>query len=152
MQKNKIKPGGELNSVPGFFRRLAVMVYDLLLLVGLLFFATALLLPFNAGVAFDSTHIFYRLYLLVVSFVFYGWFWTHGGQTLGLRAWKLRVSGFDNKPLDWLQSLFRFTGAIISLSFFGLGFLWVLVDRNRYSWHDYLSKTAVYFDNKYGND
>jgi len=67
---------------------------------------------------------------------------------LGLRAWKIKVLTLDQKPINWNQALLRFTTAIISWSFFGLGFLWILIDKNRRSWHDHLSKTALFFDSQ----
>jgi uncharacterized RDD family membrane protein YckC len=89
---NRLKPGPDLLPAPGFLRRLAAQVYDLFLLIALLFLATALLLPFTAGEAVSAQQtLIYRIYLAVISFFFYGWFWTHGGQTLGLRAWKIKV-------------------------------------------------------------
>ena len=143
----QLKPGRDLLSAPGFLRRLAAQVYDLCLLIALLFLATALLLPFTAGEAISAQQtLIYRIYLAVISFLFYGWFWTHGGQTLGLRAWKIKVLTFDQKPISWIQALLRFASALVSWSFFGLGFLWILADKNRRSWHDHLSKTALFFD------
>jgi uncharacterized RDD family membrane protein YckC len=124
---------------------LAIVVYDFLLLIALLFVATALLLPFNAGEAFTHEQFFYPLYLLIVSFIFYGWFWTHGGQTLGLRAWKARVLTVDQQAINWNQALIRFVTAFASC---GLGLLWILVDKQRRACHDHLSKTAVFFDVK----
>lgn len=150
MSKNAnklLKPGVDtsLSSAPGFLRRLAIVVYDLILLIAVLFLATALLLPFNAGVAFTREQIFYPVYLLIVSFIFYGWFWTHGGQTLGLRSWKAKVLTFEQQPITWLQALVRFVTALASC---GLGLLWVLLDKRQRSWHDYLSKTAVFSEPK----
>jgi len=139
------KPGFNTTAKPGLLRRLAAIVYDLLLLIAVLFFATAVLLPFNNGVAFSPEQIFYPLYLLLISFIFYAWFWTHGGQTLGLRAWKIAVLTLEQKPITWQQAALRFSGAILSWAAFGLGFWWILFDKNRYGWHDYLSKTAVFF-------
>ncbi len=145
--KKQLKPGRDLLSAPGFLRRIAAQVYDLFLLIALLFLATALLLPFTAGEAISAQQtLIYRIYLAVISFFFYGWFWTHGGQTLGLRAWKIKVLTFDQKPISWIQASLRFASALVSWSFFGLGFLWILVDKNRRSWHDHLSKTALFFD------
>ena len=141
------KPGHDLVPKPGFFCRLAVIFYDLLLLIALLFVATALLLPLNAGEAFISAQqFFYPLYLLLVSFLFYAWFWTHGGQTLGLRAWRIKVLTLDRKPISWKQALLRFVFAVVSWATCGLGFLWILFDKNQRSWHDHLSKTALFFD------
>ncbi|MDD5268147.1 MAG: RDD family protein [Methylococcales bacterium] len=143
--KKLLKPGAEAPSAPGFLRRLAALTYDLFLLIAVLFLATALLLPFNTGEAISPQQLLiYRIYLAAISFSFYGWFWTHGGQTLGLRAWHLKVLTLDQKPVSWIQALFRFAAAIVSWGFFGLGFLWILIDKNRLGWHDHLSKTAVF--------
>ncbi|MFI3184978.1 MAG: RDD family protein [Methylococcaceae bacterium] len=140
------KPGHDFVSRPGLLRRLTVILYDLLLLIALFFVATALVLPLNAGQAFTARQFFFPLYLLLVSFLFYAWFWTHGGQTLGLRAWKIKLLTLDRKPISWKQALLRFIFAILSWSFFGLGFLWILIDKNQRSWHDHLSKTALFFN------
>jgi uncharacterized RDD family membrane protein YckC len=146
-KKNKpLKPGQDLPSAPGFLRRLAAQIYDLFLLSALLFLATALLFPFTSGEAVSTQQtLIYRIYLAVISFLFYGWFWTHGGQTLGLRAWKIKVLTLDQKPINWNQALLRFATAIFSWAFFGLGFLWILIDKKRRGWHDHLSKTALFF-------
>ncbi len=140
------KPGNGPISKPGFLRRLTATFYDLLLLIAVLFVATALLLPLNGGKAFTAQQFFFPFYLLLVSFFFYAWFWTHGGQTLGLRAWKIKVLTLDMKPINWKQALLRFTVAIISWGFCGLGFLWILIDKNQLSWHDHVSKTSLFFD------
>ncbi|MGZ8191298.1 MAG: RDD family protein [Methylococcaceae bacterium] len=143
-----LKPGKDSASIPGFLRRLGAIFYDFILLIAVLFLATALLLPFNAGEAFTSSQILYPLYLLAVSFFFYGWFWTHGGQTLGLRTWKIKVLTFNRQTISWQQALVRFLTAIVSWGFFGLGFLWILFDKNKLSWHDHLSQTTLFFDSK----
>lgn len=122
------------------------MVYDILLLTALLFLATALVLPFNGGEAFKSRQILYPLYLLSVSYAFYGWFWVHGGQTLGLKAWKIKLLSDNRQPVTWRQAFIRYVIAIVSWSFLGLGFLWLLFDKNRRSWHDIVSKTGLYIE------
>ena len=150
--KNVLKPGQSFPSAPGFFRRLAAQIYDLILLTALLFVATALLLPFTSGEAVSAQQtLFYRIYLTAISFLFYGWFWTHGGQTLGMRAWKIKVLTLDQKNINWTQALLRFLTAMVSLGLFGLGFLWILIDKSRCGWHDHLSKTALFFDPKKNN-
>jgi len=129
---------------PGFFRHLLAIVYDLILLIAVLFFATGLLLPFNGGEAFTHDQIFYLVYLLTVSFLFYGWFWTHGGQTLGLKAWKIRLLSDNLKPVTWYQALIRFMVSILSSGLFGIGFFWIFVDKNHRCWHDIVSKTRLF--------
>ncbi|MDD5273512.1 MAG: RDD family protein [Methylovulum sp.] len=127
-------------------RRLAAVIYDLFLLIAVFFVATALLLPLNSGVAFSRQQVFYPLYLLTIGFIFYGWFWTHGGQTLGLKAWKIQVLTHEQKPINWTQAFIRYITALVSWAMFGLGFFWIIFDKDRRGWHDHLSKTAVFFD------
>lgn len=123
---------------------MAAVLYDFLLLLALLFLATAILLPINNGQAFTAKQFFYPIYLLAVSFLFYGWFWTHGGQTLGLRAWKIKLSANDGHPISWRLAGLRFGAALLSWIVFGGGFLWILLDKNKRSWHDHLSKTSLH--------
>ncbi|MFZ1643754.1 MAG: RDD family protein [Candidatus Contendobacter sp.] len=98
-------------------RRLAAIVYDGLLLVGVLVGATALALGLVVALFGGETvtlhnplagNPFFRTYLLLVCFFFYGGFWTHGGQTLGMRAWRLRVQRRDGWGIGWWQALLRF--------------------------------------------
>lgn len=122
------------------WRRLAAAVYDVLLLAGL--WLTTLLftvLPFNAlGVEVSPALV--RALLFSVSFGFFSWFWTHGGQTLGMRAWRLQLRRHDGGPLSWPQSMRRFAWALL---LWLPGLLWVAVDRTRLAWHDRLSGTEL---------
>lgn len=116
----------------------------MLILIAVLFFATALALPFNSGEAFTSNQLYYSVYLFFVSFVFFGWFWTHGGQTIGMRSWKIRVLTRGRQPITWRQALARFLWAMFSWLVCGLGYLWVFVDRSKLAWHDHLSNTRLF--------
>ena len=55
------------------FRRLAALLYDSLLLLGVWFIATALLLPFTGGEAFRPNNPLLSSYLLFVACFFYGY-------------------------------------------------------------------------------
>lgn len=127
----------------GIFRRLAVIVYDLLLLIAVLFLATLIAIPFQENNTFEPNSWLFSVYLLVVCFVFYAWFWTTGGQTLGLVTWKLRVANVDGSSISWKQAAIRFTVAILSWGVLGLGILWMLVNKDRLMWHDIASKSCL---------
>lgn len=133
---------------PGLFRRLGAILYDSVLLFGVLFGTTVFLLPLNSGQAFQPDQWFYPLCLLIACFFFFGWFWTHGGQTLGMRAWKIRVCTRENLPISWNQAVVRFFTAIISWSVGGLGFLWILFNPKKLGWHDFLSRTRIDWDER----
>lgn len=132
----------ELLARPSLLRRMAASAYDGLLLLGVLFLATAVVLPFNAGQAFAATQYFYPFYLLSVSFLFFGWFWTHGGQTLGLRAWKIQVQTFDHQNITWTQAAKRFCCLLFTL---GLDLVWLLFNKQYLGLHEKLSGSAVFF-------
>ena len=129
---------------PGLFRRLAAITYDVFLLLAVLFIATLIVLPFSPEDTITPSHPFFQVYLFLVSYLFFGWFWTHGGQTLGLIAWKSKVLDNEGNTLTWAQAFARFCWAILSWSAFGLGFIWILFDKNNLAWHDKLSKTRLY--------
>ena len=129
---------------PGFFRYIAAIFYDLILVIAVILLATAIFHSLNDGsVSVQSSLLAFRLYLLSVSFVFYGWFWTHGGQTLGLRAWKLRLVNHKQKDINWKQALIRYLTAYISWLFCGLGILWRLWQKDHKTWQDLSSKSDI---------
>jgi len=133
-----------------FMRRIGAMFYDFMLalssviLVG--FFFTAVFMSLfsieNIQAGSPAAKAIFTL-LVLFTFVFYGWFWTHGGQTLGMRAWKLKLVRENAEPITWLQAFFRFCYAIISWIPLGAGYLWMLVDKKNLSWHDRTSKTYI---------
>lgn len=122
---------------------MGAVVYDALLLLAVLFLAAAIALPFNGGRAYAAGQYYFPLYLLGVAFTFYGWFWVHGGQTLGMRAWKIRVFSADGGAIGWRLAGIRFASALLSWSCLGLGFLWCIFDQRGWCWHDYLSRTHL---------
>ncbi len=125
-------------------RRLAAIVYDWMLLFSVLFALTLfVLLPLNQGDAINSGNIVYQLFLLLISYVYFGWQWCHGGQTLGMRAWRIRVQRADQQPLGWFESSMRFVFAMLSIALLGTGFILSLFDENQNTLHDRLSKTAL---------
>ena len=122
------------------------IIYDLFLLIALLFVATAAAMIVNEGKAIEpgqDIYPFYVAYLLAISFGFYGWFWTHGGQTLGMKTWKIKLQQTDGQPVTWPLALLRFVTAMLSWTAAGLGFLWSLHDPLERCWHDIASNTVV---------
>lgn len=126
----------------GLVRRLAAAVYDLFLLVGLWLLSGLLLLPFHGGQAVDGHNLWVRLYFLFMPYLFFSWFWMHGGQTLGMRAWRMRLRSHDGGPVEWHQAVIRYITAWISwLSIVGM--LWCLFDAQRRSIQDIASRTEL---------
>ena len=127
----------------GLLRRLAVCFYDALLLFGVLFVATLIAVAANDGEPIPPQHPLMTTFLFFVAFFYFGYFWTRWGQTLGMKAWKVRVTDRRGGPISWWQALLRFLVALASWGLVGLGFLWALVDRERRTWHDLYSETRL---------
>ena len=124
-------------------RRLAALLYDALLLLGLLFVFTLLLIFARGGRAIAAGTVWYEASLIAVAFAFCGLSWTRGGQTVGMKAWRIRVVARNAGSIDWPRAALRFFASWLSLLPLGLGYWWALVDRERCSWHDRLSGTRV---------
>lgn len=132
----------------GLLRQLAAVFYDALLLVALLMLATWSLLPLTDGeaIAPDSPlwlRYGYRTLLITLIAGYFGWFWTHGGQTVGMLAWRIRVVRADGTSLRWRDVGVRLAAALLSWLVVGFGYLWLCFDRERLTWHDRLSATRV---------
>ena len=124
-------------------RRIAAMIYDLLVLLAIFIFATYLVLPFTHGHAIKPGNFWYQIYLLSICFGFYAGFWYWRGQTLGMLAWRIKLYSSDGNALKFWQVVIRFFVAIFTLSFFGIGFLWIFTNKNRRSLYDIAAKTVV---------
>lgn len=131
---------------PGLLRRIAIMLYDLLLVCGVLVVAAALfVVPVlsltGAEEIVGPLRPVFQLYLLGVIILYYVYFWTAGRQTLGMRAWRTLVLRADGEPLTRIDALRRLAFATLTLIPGGLGLWWVLFDRDGLSWYDRLSGT-----------
>ncbi len=128
----------------GVGRRMGAMIYDSLLLTAILLLGSVPPVLLNGGPLRDDTpfaevkNAIYLVYLLLLVFLFYGWFWTRHGQTLGMATWKIRVLSKDDTLPDWQQTLIRLSTALL-----GLGNLWAWFDANHLGWHEYLSRTKT---------
>ncbi len=133
-----------LNMSPSFvpapiWRRLLATLYDLLLLLALWLTAILISLVLTQLAGLRLTPPMTRALLFTLSFGFFGYFWVHGGQTLGMRAWRLHVRRTDGAMLHWPAALHRF----VLMLLLGLSVLWCWLDPQRRAWHDRLSGTHV---------
>lgn len=144
----------QLDSVwpAGLGRRLGAMLYDGFLVAAIWIAVTVVHMIFFRYVlgqqpeeigttASDIWSL--RLMLLFFVTLFFVFSWSRGGMTLGMQAWRLRVQAADGYSLNLTQCLIRCAVAWLSLLAFGLGYLWVLFDKERRSWPDIASNTQT---------
>jgi uncharacterized RDD family membrane protein YckC len=74
---------------------------------------------------------------------FFCGFWVHGGQTVGMRAWRIRVVRDDGSPLGWPRAAARFCAGVVAALPLGLGLWWSAFDEHKRGWHDRWTRTRV---------
>ena len=148
-------PDSSLDAPVSLIKRLLVILYDVLLLLAVFLIvgiplSTLTTFLLNDGNAITPDHPYYLLNQIIVlsalllsSLLFYGWFWTHGGQTLGMKTWRIQLVSENGGAINWRQAVIRYFAAILSWLLAGVGFLWVLVDGQNRSWHDILSRSFL---------
>ncbi|TQV86564.1 RDD family protein [Aliikangiella coralliicola] len=125
-------------SLAPFWKRLAAWIYDLLgglavfilaLSVGLLI-AYLVTLPWAENGAAVSSALsnnpLWLIYILACVQYYYVWCWVKGGQTVGMRAWNLKICRPNGEHLSWKEAYIR---SIASIG--GLGTLWCLIDKEK---------------------
>jgi uncharacterized RDD family membrane protein YckC len=131
--------------VPSLARRLAALLYDLIVLFGMLLFATMLvIIPAStlSGVEVQLNGwllILFRIYLVAVSYGFFAYFWIHGGQTLGMRAWRLCLIQDNGHPLSLAATWRRLLWSTLIPA--PVGLLLIPFDSSGLAPHDRLSHT-----------
>lgn len=131
------------NQPVGLIRRLAIIFYDSILLITLLFFAS---LPVAIPLEITTQHAYYPLYILyihLVAFSFFGWCWTRGGQTLGSKTWKIKLVAENGNNITWKLAFLRYIGSLLCWLSLGIGFLWCYTNKDRLAWNDLISKTRL---------
>lgn len=154
MPKQFLQPQGEFPAA-GLGRRLAAMFYDFLLCTALLMVTTLVYKMVQMAIigqtrmralteagALDGDPLLSTI-LLFMLFGFFAKFWTHGGQTLGMQVWGIRVQNADGSAISLWQALLRFVVSIASWLCLGLGFFWSLIDKQKRAWHDLYSETQL---------
>jgi len=103
-------------AVPSVRRRLAAMLYEAVLLFGVVFFAG---LAFGLATQQRNGLVHHNLlaaWIALVVGAYFVWFWTHGGQTLPMKTWRLRLEAANGRPLSAGHAIVRYA----------LGWLWFL--------------------------
>lgn len=106
-------PSGEVQHA-GFFRRLAAMVYEAFVVTAILFIATLL---FHGAAIERLTGVMraiLQIYLVTVLGLYFVWFWQRG-QTLPMKAWRLRLTARGGGKVTPVRALVRYLVAAISI-------------------------------------
>ena len=124
----------------GVGRRLGALLYDVLLIIAL-WMITTLAVVIARGEVFTGLPMQLLFFAEVV--VFYAYFWARGGQTLGMRAWRLQLVNAEGRRPSPKAIFKRMCIGPLSLVCVGLGYVWYFVGTRQQTWHDRYSETYV---------
>ncbi|TDN70943.1 RDD family protein [Paraburkholderia sp. BL10I2N1] len=93
---------------PTVRRRLATLVYEGVILFGIVFFAGYLFSTLTQQRNGLTHHNILAAWIGLVVGVYFVWFWTHGGQTLPMKTWRLRLVGVDGAPVSVPRAIARY--------------------------------------------
>jgi uncharacterized RDD family membrane protein YckC len=134
-----------LTSAP-IWRRLAALLYDSFALIAIVFVGTGTILLFRHNHAIPSGHLGYRIFLLALVAAYYAWSWSVGGQTLGMRAWRLHLVDAENgKFLSARRIVIRLAAAASGIALAGIGLWWCFFDPGRQALYDKLAGSRLVF-------
>lgn len=130
---------------PSRRRHLAALVYEVLPVFAVTFLATLPLIAFRGGESVPVGSWMFRCWLMLAVGAYFvsGWLW--GGQTMGAKAWRLRVVNDDGKTLNWRQAWGRYLIALLGWIPFGLGHWSAWLRKDRRGWHDLATGTRLVF-------
>ncbi|TCV93978.1 RDD family protein [Luteibacter rhizovicinus] len=103
-----------------FWRRLAAIVYDLLAVIAIVMVVGLLAQMATGGRIADEhgqllTWWYQPVQGLVVGAYFF-FSWLRGGQTLGMRPWRIRVTDREGRPLTWQRAAIRLVVAALPIA------------------------------------
>ena len=121
-------------------KRIAASIYDLFLLLGVWFVVGSFAVWINGGII-EAKWIGPFL-VLISTWIFYGYFWTHGGKTLGMAVWKFEIYSIDENKINFQKVSIRFFSNVITVLLGGTPLILMYFSKNNLSLSDYLSKTS----------
>ncbi|MBL8487537.1 MAG: RDD family protein [Rhodocyclaceae bacterium] len=138
--------GSAGEAAPSIRRRLASLLYESLLLLGVL--SVAFMIPHLAlGLLMHWTAPgpLLLLHVFLVLGGYFLWYWNHGGQTLAMQTWRICVESAGGGRPTSSRLVLRYLLSWPSLLFYGAGIWWAFLDRDRQFLHDRLAGTRIAF-------
>jgi uncharacterized RDD family membrane protein YckC len=136
----------------GLFRLIGSLIYDWLVLLGVLMLMGFLAVAVNkfmtgADAITPGNPLFIIWNTLIIYFYFAG-FWVTKAQTIGMRAWRIFLVSTNDRSLGWMHASLRLLGAIPAWGLAGMGIAWRYTNKERLGWQDQASWTHIVYQPK----
>ena len=96
-----------MKKYPNIVRKIAAIAYDTLVICVIEIVLTAVILAFRQGELITPSTHWYQLLLLLSMCCYISLSWRFGGQTIGMKAWHIRLVSSNTNPLSWYQIIAR---------------------------------------------
>ena len=126
-----------------FTRRLTSLLYEGLVVFSILLIGFLMPQVVLSGFGIVMSGKMLWLHVVFVLMVYFLWCWLNGGQTLPMKTWKLRIISCEGGKLRPAQAFFRYLLAWPSITFFGIGLFWAILDKDKQFLHDRLAGTCI---------
>lgn len=105
----------ELAEKPSVVRRMACMLYEALLVLGIVFISALIFGILTQTRDAMTNRLELQLFLFIIIGVYFAWFWSKG-QTLAMKTWHIHIRVTDGSPMSLRRALARYL----------MAWLWVL--------------------------
>lgn len=134
----------------GAASRLAAYVIDVAVSTGVFTLAVAgasfvVSVITNQSVSWNRTNIVVTVIYLAWEFLYFAYSWAASGKTFGMALLGVRVISADGAAASIRQALIRTLAFPLSFLLLGLGFLGIVLQRDRRALHDLIAGTAVVY-------
>lgn len=130
---------------PSLFKLAACFMYDLLVVAAISLMAAAVFIALLGDATHGIKRYALQLFLWLIVGAYFVWCWHKTGQTLAMQTWRLKIVNQHNQLLGMPILFKRYVLATMSLMLLGLGFLWVIIDRDKLYLHDRLLNSKIVF-------
>lgn len=129
-------------------RIIGAAIYDWLVCLGLLMIGGFIAVGINKLITGNDeldSNFLYQLYLIAIILGYFLYFWKRSGQTVGMKAWRIKLVSQTNQALSYRQMLSRLISALPAFGFLLIGVLWQYIGSEQLNWQDKVSKTKLIY-------
>ncbi len=124
------------------WKHVAALIYDIFPILGIFLITSLFLVLIRHGEEVQPRTLWLQLLLFSEVFLYFTYSWKKGGQTLGMRAWKIGIEDYPN--LTWPQVSTRFFVGLASTVLLGAG-LWIRsLNTREMTWMDMACQRKVF--------
>jgi len=127
------------------WKHFSAFLYDIFPILGVFLLTSLAILLIRNGIELERFTPWFMILLFSELAFYYIYSWKKGGQTIGMKAWKIKIvpNQKNQMSLSWNQALTRFLTGMLSTVLIGGGLFWKLFNKTNQSWMDLASDSQT---------